>query len=213
MKAPFDFVIEPKGNRYNNTKKIGDKELILNTEVFIHQYVSREAIVKHIPLVTKTKIQPGDEVIVHHNVFRRWHDIKGVEKNSRSYIDENTYAVGEDQIFAYKRKVLMKEKTCGGEVLVEKYNQWEAADGFCFVKPIKSNDELNIIKERPLIGIMKYTNKDLPNINNNDLVGFTPRSEFEFVIDGERLYRVLTQDISIKYEYQGDEEEYNPSWT
>ena len=25
MKAPFDFVIEPKGNRYNNTKKI--KEL------------------------------------------------------------------------------------------------------------------------------------------------------------------------------------------
>ena len=26
MKAPFDFVIEPKGNRYNNTKKVGDKK-------------------------------------------------------------------------------------------------------------------------------------------------------------------------------------------
>ena len=23
MKAPFDFVIEPKGNRYNNTTKVG----------------------------------------------------------------------------------------------------------------------------------------------------------------------------------------------
>ena len=43
-------------------------------------------------------------------------------------------------------------------------------------------------------------------------MGFIPSSEFEFIIDGERLYRILTQDISIKYEYQGDEEEYNPRW-
>ena len=27
MKAPFDFVIEPKGNRYNNIKKIDGKDL------------------------------------------------------------------------------------------------------------------------------------------------------------------------------------------
>ena len=26
MKAPFDFVIEPKGKRYNNTTKIEDKD-------------------------------------------------------------------------------------------------------------------------------------------------------------------------------------------
>ena len=45
MKAPFDFVIEPKGERYNNTKKLDDGELILNTEIFNHQYVNRTAIV------------------------------------------------------------------------------------------------------------------------------------------------------------------------
>ena len=28
----------------------------------------------------------------------------------------------------------------------------------------------------------------------------------------KRLYRVMTQFITIKYEYQGNEEEYNPSW-
>ena len=67
-------------------------------------------------------------------------------------------------------------------------------------------------KEQPLIGIMKYTNKNLPNIKIGDLVGFTPDSEYEFIIDNERLYRVLTNSISIKYEYQGQEEEYNPSW-
>ena len=59
---------------------------------------------------------------------------------------------------------------------------------------------------------MKYIDKDLPDINNGDLVGFIPDIEYEFIIDGERLYRILTQFITIKYEYQGDEEEYNPSW-
>ena len=46
----------------------------------------------------------------------------------------------------------------------------------------------------------------------NDLVGFSPNSEYEFTIDNERLYRVTTNSITIKYEYQGKEEEYNPSW-
>ena len=107
----------------------------------------------------------------------------------------NTYTVSKDQIFAYKR------------------NTWLPLKGYCFIKPIKSYDKLSIEKEQPLIGIMKYTDKDLPNIKNGDLVGFTPYSEYEFIIDGERLYRVLTNQISIKYEYQGNEKEYNPSWT
>jgi hypothetical protein len=45
MKSVYNFVVAPKGNRYNNTKKIGDKDFILNTEIFNHQYVNREAIV------------------------------------------------------------------------------------------------------------------------------------------------------------------------
>ena len=49
MKAPFDFVVEQKGGRYNNTTKVGGKDLILNTEVYNHQFVNREAIVKSIP--------------------------------------------------------------------------------------------------------------------------------------------------------------------
>ena len=38
-----------------------------------------------------------------------------------------------------------------------------------------------------------------------------PFSTYEFIIDGKRLYRVMTKFITIKYEYQGKEEEYNPS--
>ena len=193
MKAPFDFVIEPKGNRYNNTTKVGDKDLILNTEIFNHQYVNREAIVKSIPTAFETDIKPGDTIITHHNVFRRWLDVRGKEKNSRSYFNENTYLIKEDQIFLYKRN---NEK-------------WKAPDGYCFVQPIKQRNSLNVDKEESCIGIIKYTDG---TYNVGDLVGFMPFSTYEFVIDGNRLYRVMTQFITIKYEYQGNEEKYNPSW-
>ncbi len=73
----------------------------------------------------------------------------------------------------------------------------------------KAKDQFNIDAERPLIGIVKYSDG---TVKEGDLVGFRPSSEYEFVVDGERLYRVLSNFITIKYEYQGDEEEYNPSW-
>ena len=192
MKAPFDFVIEPKGNRYNNTTKVGDKDLILNREVYNHQFTNREAIVKSVPTAFKTQIKPGDTIITHHNVFRRWLDVRGKEKNSRSYFDENTYLVKEDQIFLYKRS-----------------DKWRAPKGFCFVQPIKQRDKLKQGEEEECIGIVKYTDG---SYEKGDLIGFTPFSTYEFIIDGERLYRVMTQFITIKYEYEGNEEAYNPSW-
>ena len=41
---------------------------------------------------------------------------------------------------------------------------------------------------------------------------FTPNSEFEFIIEGERLYCMKSNDIALTHEYQGDEKENNPSW-
>ncbi len=193
MKSVYNFVVTPKGKRYNNTKKVGDSELILNTEIFNHQYVNREAIVISTPIIGDTDIKPGNTVIVHHNVFRRWHNQYGIEKNSRSYFNESTYFVNYDQIFLYKRD-----------------KQWIAPKGYCFVKPLKAIDKFNINKEKPLQGIVKYSDG---SVDVNDLVGFTPNSEYEFIVDGERLYRVLSKFITIKYEYQGNEKEYNPSWT
>ena len=192
MKSVYNFVVTPKGDRYNNTKKLEEGELILNTEVFNHQYVNREAIVVSTPIAEQTEIQAGDTVIVHHNVFRRWHDVKGKEKNSRSYFNETTYFINHDQIFLYKRN-----------------EKWIAPKGYCFVIPLKATDQFNIESEKPLQGIIKYSDG---TVEVGDLVGFRPSSEYEFIVDGERLYRVLSNFITIKYEYQGDEEEYNPSW-
>jgi len=192
MKSVYNFVVKPKGERYNNIKKIEGKELILNTDIYQHKYVNREAIVISTPIIGNTNIKPGDTVILHHNVFRRWNDIKGVERNSKSYFNEDTYFISHDQIFLYKRS-----------------KEWIAPKGYCFIKPLKAIDQFNIEHEKPLQGIVKYSDG---TVNKNELIGFRPNSEYEFVVDGERLYRVLSNFITIKYEYQGNEKEYNPSW-
>jgi len=193
MNTVYDFLISPVNNkRYNNVKKIGDKELIINTEIFNHQYVNREAIVKAIPLAFKTPIELNDIVLVHHNIFRRFNNMKGKEQNSRSWYKEDQYFAQLDQIYLYKKN-----------------NKWKCLKGFCFVKPIINTDKFNIEKEEELKGVVKYTDG---TVDKNQIVGFHPDSKFEFVVDGERLYRVKSNYITIKYEHQGNEEEYNPSW-
>ena len=191
MRAYKDFIISPIGERYSNSTKVGDKELILNTEIFNHEYVNRLAKVIATPLLFSSPINVGDEVIVHHNVFRRWHDIKGREKNSRSYLEENKYLISEEQIFLYKQE------------------EQKAMPGFSFIKPLKAIDKYNIEEERPLIGVIKYSDG---TFNKDELVGFEPTSRYEFIVNNERLYRVRNKFITIKYEYKGNEKEYNPSW-
>ena len=193
MKSVYSFIVEPIGERYKNTSKVGDVELVMNTEMFNHQHVNREAKILSVPQIgVPLNPRVGDIVTLHHNVFRRWHDVKGKERNRRSFLKEGEYIVALDQIFLYKRD-----------------KDWICPKGYCFVQPIKDNSQLSAETERPHIGIVKYSDG---TVDINELVGFKPSSEFEFVIDGQRMYRVLSNFITIKYEYQGDEEEYNPSW-
>jgi hypothetical protein len=192
MKSVYNFVVKPIGERYNNVKKIKDKELILNTEIFNHKYINRKASVISTPVIGDTNIKINDDVIVHHNVFRRWHNQYGIEKNSKSYFNENTYIVQPDQIFLYKQN-----------------NKWLSPEGFCWVKPIKNQNKYTNSNTQENVGVVKYTDG---TFKIDDLVGFTPVSNYEFIIDGELLYRVYTKFITIKYEYQGNEEAYNPSW-
>ena len=192
MKSVYNFVVKPKGERYNNTKKLDGGELILNTDIFQHQYVNREAIVISTPIIGDTDIKPGDTVIVHHNVFRRWNDVKGIERNSKAYFNEHTYFINHEQIFLYKQE-----------------DKWIAPKGYCFVIPLKATDQFNTESEKPLQGIVKYSDG---TVKVDELVGFRPNSEYEFIVDGERLFRVLSNFITIKYEHQGNEETYNPSW-
>lgn len=194
MNSIYSFIIKPKEKRYNNTKKVQNKNLILNTSIEDHNFVSRSAIVISIPKAFNTNIKPGDEIIVHHNVFRRFYDIQGNEKNSTNHFKENLYFCYLDQIFLYKQN-----------------NNWKATDGFCFVQPIKKQIDTIISEdnEEPLKGLVTYSD----GVYSKDtLVGFSPDSEYEFIIDKKRLYRVPIKSITIKYDIKGTEESYNPIW-
>jgi co-chaperonin GroES (HSP10) len=193
----FDFIVKPVGSRYENSIDIDGKELIVNTKIESFKSVNNIAEVASVPLAYKTDIKVGDTVIIHHNVFRRFYDMKGKQKNSRSYFKEDLYFCSSDQIYLYKTDT-----------------EWKSFGDRCFIKPLKNIDHLKLDKERKLIGILKYGNDSLKEleINPGDLVGYTPFGEFEFIIEGQRLYCMKSNDIVIKYEYKGNEEEYSPSW-
>jgi len=197
VKSLFDFIVEPVGQRYSNEVKLGDKSLIINTQLETFKAVNNVAKVIEVPLSYKTKINKGDLVMIHHNVFRRFYNVRGDEKNSKSYFKDNLYFVQIDQIYLYKRK-----------------DKWKAFNDRCFIAPLKDNVEINNWQEQSLIGILKYGNSSLKalEINEEDLVGYTPGGEYDFIVDGKRLYCMKSNDIVIKYERQGNEEEYNPSW-
>jgi hypothetical protein len=193
MHSVFNYLVEPKGSRSTGKKNIEGQELLLNTELQNHEYVNRIGTILSLPLVTVYKeLKEGDDVVVHHNVFRRFRDVRGKEKDSKNYLSENVYLVQPDQVYAYKRN-----------------NEWKALEGFVFVMPIKETRMFSVNDERPLIGIVKYSNGEF---EKEQLIGFRPNSEYEFIIEGQRLYRVPVNSITIKYEHQGNEEEYNPGW-
>lgn len=199
MKAIYEFVVEPIGERYNNAIEIEGKELLLNTEMQNHSYSNRQAKVLAIPTGIATDIKVGDEVLIHHNVFRRFRDIRGDEVNSRSYYKDNIYFASEDQIYAYNR--------------INKSFGWKACTGYNFVKPIKETKMFSNDIEKPGIGILYLKDAELQGVAEQDLIGFRPGAEYEFIVNGHRVFRVPTNSITIKYEYQGNEEEYNPGWT
>tara|TARA_A100001391_G_scaffold182859_1_gene149688 strand:+ start:127 stop:720 length:594 start_codon:yes stop_codon:yes gene_type:complete len=189
-----DFIVKPLKSRYDNVKKVGDKTLIINTTIENHRFVSKEAVVVSVPAAYDSPIKVDDVVYVHHNLFRRWYDQKGRERNSSTYFMKDLYFCSPQQIYMYNKKAHLD---------------------YCFVKPIREINDFKTSKEKEYFGILKYSNKSLERVGlkPGDLVIFTPNSEFEFIINNERLYCMKSNDIAVTHEHEGNEKEYNPSWT
>ena len=192
MQSIYDFIVSPIDGRYDNVKDIEGKELILNTSIESHKFVHKKGVVIKTPLAYNTDIKEGDEVYIHHNIFRRWYDMKGNERNSSRYFKDDMYFCSMDQIYMYN--------------LIPNLN-------YCFIKPIKNTSLFSTNSEKENFGIVKYGNSKLKSIGVEigDVVVFTPNSEFEFIINEEKLYCMKLNDIAIKDEYQRDEEKHNSS--
>ena len=197
MNSLYQFIIKPLGERYNNITKIENKELIINSSISDHKFINRIAQVVSTPLGIKTNIKKNDIVVVHHNLFRRYYNMKGKSVNGSTFFKKNMYFAHPDQIFLYKNT-----------------DNWKTNLNFCFVKPILENNDYKDSKLKSNVGILKYGNNvlDALEITPGDLIGFKPNREFQFIINNEILYCMQSNDITIKYEHQGNEIEYNPSW-
>lgn len=193
MKSLYYFIVKPLNDRYDNTRTVAGTDLIINSGIEDHRFISKKAVVVSTPAAYTTKINIGDELYIHHNIFRRWYDQKGKERNSSTHFKDDLYFVAPEQIYMYNLKTHLD---------------------YCFVKPLKNQSVLENRKEQPNVGIVKYSNKSLEalGITPGTLITFTPNSEFEFIIEGERLYCMKSNDIALTHEYQGNEEENNPSW-
>lgn len=186
MRSPFYFIVKPmNGKRYNNTKDIGGVDLIVSTSEEDHKFSNRYAEVVELPLGYKGPIQQGDTLLVHHNAFKFYNDMKGRQKSGKSFFKDDLFFIETEQFYLYKNE-----------------GKWKTYDRYCFVKPIPTTESYikKPFSEEPLMGIMKYPNEYLLSrgVRSGDMVCFTPDSEYEFTVDEEKLYRIFDHQITIK---------------
>ena len=185
MKSPFYFIVKAlDGKRYNNTKTIGKIDFITSSSEEDHKASNRFGQVVSTPLSYKGDVKIGDILLVHHNVFKFYYDMQGREKSGKSFFMEDMFLVDEDQFFLYYQD-----------------DNWIAHSKYCFIKPVEAKKSFlgKTGKEEPLVGTVKYINKELINlgVKEGDEISFTPDSEYEFIINNEKLYRMYTENITM----------------
>tara|TARA_R100001480_G_scaffold153390_1_gene156446 strand:- start:302 stop:841 length:540 start_codon:yes stop_codon:yes gene_type:complete len=177
--------VEPvQGKRYNNTKNISGIDFITSTSEEDFTVSNRKGIVISVPLNYKGPVKVGDILLVHHNVFKYYNDMKGRQQSGKSFFKDNLFFVDNSQFFMYNHN-----------------NQWISHDKYCFVRPIKKQKSFMFKrgKEEPLMGEMIYPNEYILShgIKPGALVSFQPDTEYEFNVDGEKLYRMYDHQITM----------------
>ena len=192
MQSPFQFIVRPRdAKRYDNIRKYGDVDFIVSASQEDHKFSNRYAEVVSVPVQYDGPIKPGDTLIVHHNVFKFYYDMHGRQKSGKSFFHDDLFFLDEDQFFMYK----------SGE------GEWKTHSKYCFVKPGQVREKFikDDSSEEMLFGTIRYSNDELNKlgIKEGDAVVYEPEVEYEFYVDGERLYRLFTGNIAVKL----DEEE------
>tara|TARA_R100000935_G_scaffold36672_1_gene57668 strand:+ start:1629 stop:2192 length:564 start_codon:yes stop_codon:yes gene_type:complete len=187
MQSPYSFIVKPLNNRrYDNLKTLGEVNFITSTSEEDHKVSNRYAEVVELPINYNGDVQKGDTLLVHHNVFKFYNDMYGQRKSGKSYFKENLFFIDSDQFFLFKRK-----------------NSWMGYDKYCFIKPAKIKEKFLFQKgsEEHLFGTIKYINKELLSLGLKigDEVSYQPDSEYEFEVDGEKLYRMFTNNITLVF--------------
>jgi hypothetical protein len=181
MKSPYMFIVKPKdGKRYDNESD----GLVKSTSKEDHRFSNRIAEVIETPINYDGPIQKGSLLLVHHNVFKFYFDMKGRQRSGRSYFKDDLFFIDHMQFFMYNNG-----------------DGWRAHDKYCFIKPVKTreSDIFKNTKEEPLTGVIRYINDELTELGlkEGDEILYKPMSDYEFTVDGEKLYRMFTDNITV----------------
>ena len=131
MKSPTDFIVRPYNNRrYDNIKNIGGMDFVTSVSQEDHKASNRFATVVETPINYDGPISIGDTLLVHHNVFKFFYDMKGREKSGRSFFKDDLFFIDHEQFFLYKKD-----------------SEWKAHGKYCFIKPVDAKESF-IFKAR-----------------------------------------------------------------
>jgi hypothetical protein len=165
----FSYLIEPLGSEYNNTKNIAGVDIVVNTTIENAAFVNRIGVVVGAPNDSELKI--GDTVVVHHNVFRTYLNMRGKKTKSNEYFRDDLYLVSSDRVFLYKRN-----------------DHWKTLKEYCFVAPISYDQDRSYTQVEKLqenTGTVYFGNETLTSadIPVGDKVGFTRNSGYDVFND------------------------------
>jgi len=183
MRSPYRFLIRPKGEAYNNEIEIAGQKIVINSTLDNHMNVNRFAEVISTPTYYEGFIKEGDTLVVHHNIFRIYHDMKGRPRKSPNYFMDDIYMITPLQFYLYHDG-----------------KDWKSVDQYCFVRPIdKENSYLYEEGEEENTGVVVYSNPSLESLDiyTGSKVNFTKNSEYEFTINDQKMYRMRTNDICV----------------
>ena len=183
-KSLFEFIVRPIGSkRYSNTKSISGMDFVVSTSEEDHKFVNREGEVLSTPLDYDGNIRVGDILLVHHNAFKFYNDMQGRRQSGKSFFKDDLFFIDGDQFYMYKQD-----------------GEWYPHDRYCFVSPIHPQDSyiFKPFTEEPLMGIMEYPNEYLSaqGVKKGDTIIFKPESEYEFEVDGKKMYRMFDHQIT-----------------
>jgi len=185
MKSPFGFIVTPVNDtRYDNVKKIGEVDFITSSSKEDHTVSNRFANVVSTPINYDGDVKVGDILVVHHNVFKYYNDMKGREKSGRSFLKDNLFIVEPTQFFMYQQN-----------------GKWKSHLDYCFIKPSSKEESIifNNDRHQALTGTVEITNPELTDlgVKKGNKVCFKPESEYEFKIDDKILYRMKSKNITM----------------
>ena len=188
MNSLKDFIVFVP-QRLNDKIVVNGLELYVDPKYdeFSHRKTSGEVVA--VPLKYNTGVKEGDTIYFHHHVV-----INGGQKMQYG---EDLYLVRysdtratENQAIAHKSKETGEVKPMKGWSLLTPYME-EAPKLSEIIETVE-------LTERPYLnGIVAFDSEDLQDmgVKKGDIVGFKKNHDYEVDIDGEKYFRVRTEDL------------------